>query len=77
MQWDLTRSSLGDSLKGSGKLAGNKPRNLQKKTLRLTARMSEAAGFAGIPTVEPSVSDGCTAITQDFGRLLAVEPPVP
>ncbi|RWW44563.1 hypothetical protein BHE74_00023553 [Ensete ventricosum] len=34
-------------IEGSGKLAGNKPGNLQKKTLRLTARMSEAAGFAG------------------------------
>ncbi|RWV83763.1 hypothetical protein GW17_00054588 [Ensete ventricosum] len=43
MHWDLTGSSLGDSLKGSGSSPGDR----RKKTIRLTVRLSEAVGLAG------------------------------
>ncbi|RRT75277.1 hypothetical protein B296_00002559 [Ensete ventricosum] len=45
MRWDLIGSSLGES--EIGKLAGNTPGDRRKKTIGLTARMSEATGLCG------------------------------
>ncbi|RZS25923.1 hypothetical protein BHM03_00059200 [Ensete ventricosum] len=45
---DSLEDYRGRFAEGIGKLAGNMPRDRRKKTRRLTARMSEAAGLAGI-----------------------------
>ncbi|RWW63981.1 hypothetical protein BHE74_00028812 [Ensete ventricosum] len=60
---------------GIMKLAGNTPGDHRKKTVRLAARMLEAAGLAGIPAAELPVSGGCTTVAQDFGRLSVAKPP--
>ncbi|RWW07347.1 hypothetical protein BHE74_00006478 [Ensete ventricosum] len=72
------------------KLNGNIPRDHQKKTIGLAARMLEVVGLAGgeaeirkvegntfseIPAGKPPVSDGWTAYTLEIGWLLAAEPP--
>ncbi|RZR90824.1 hypothetical protein BHM03_00018817 [Ensete ventricosum] len=61
---------------GIRKLARNTPGDCGKKIVRLVARMLEAIGLAGISATEPSMSDGCTIVVQDFWQLSAVEPPV-
>ncbi|RWW59279.1 hypothetical protein BHE74_00033799 [Ensete ventricosum] len=61
---------------GIGKLAGNTPRDCQKKTIRLTARIPEAAQLSGkISTAELPVSGKCTIPAQDFERLSMAEQP--
>ncbi|RWW06385.1 hypothetical protein GW17_00030290 [Ensete ventricosum] len=47
MRWDLARSSLGDSPKGSGSSLRTRREIIRKKTRGLTTRMPEAAGLCG------------------------------
>ncbi|RRT49707.1 hypothetical protein B296_00049183 [Ensete ventricosum] len=68
---ELTRRFV----KGIGKLTRNTPRDHRKKTGRLTARILEVVGLAGISTGKPPVSSDWTTRTVERGRLLAVEPP--
>ncbi|RZR70899.1 hypothetical protein BHM03_00002141 [Ensete ventricosum] len=91
---NLTLMSINNEefAKGIGKLARNTPGDRRKKTVRLTARMPEAAGlarvqvrirkvegttFLEIMAVELPVSDGCTIVAQVFGWLTTIELPIP
>ncbi|RZS21213.1 hypothetical protein BHM03_00053825 [Ensete ventricosum] len=47
MQWDLAKSSLGDSPKESGSSLGTRREITGKKTRGLTVRLSEYAGNLG------------------------------
>ncbi|RRT46235.1 hypothetical protein B296_00048239 [Ensete ventricosum] len=72
MQWNLARSSLEDSPKGS-ETHGNTLGDRSKKTIRLGTRMSEAAGFVGIQEVVPPKVP--KSVICDFLDFLAVVSP--
>ncbi|RWW53475.1 hypothetical protein BHE74_00040032 [Ensete ventricosum] len=76
MQWDLVRSSLGDSPKeAGGKLAGNAKGDRRKEDQRTCRKIARVCGtgirkvegttFAKISTGKPPVSDGWTTRTTE------------
>ncbi|RRT32357.1 hypothetical protein B296_00052813 [Ensete ventricosum] len=67
MRWDLARSSLEDSSKGSGSSLGTRREIAGKKTGGLAARMLKAAGLCGSKLPVPQNPDGGQWLT--IGKL--------
>ncbi|RZS13512.1 hypothetical protein BHM03_00045115 [Ensete ventricosum] len=76
---EFARTSPKVSGRSLGEHVGRSPEEDHKTRCRECRRLpdcgSEVVSLVDFPTAEPPVSNGCTAVAQDFERLSAAKPP--